>query len=74
MPNAAQANDNHNMLRSDVYADVAKRFELEFVGEKRVVYTRYRFWIYERAEEQHFEDYTTELHLLKRANLKSTKT
>ncbi|KAK2171247.1 hypothetical protein NP493_1087g00098 [Ridgeia piscesae] len=41
--NAAQANDNRNILRSDVYADVVKRFELEFVGEKRVVFARYRF-------------------------------
>ena len=39
--NAAQANDNRNVLRSDVYADVVKRFELEFVGEKRVVFARY---------------------------------
>ena len=69
--NAAQANDNRNVLRSDVYADVVKRFELEFVWEKRVVFARYRFWIYERVEEQHFDDYT---HLLMPANLKSTKT
>ena len=59
--NAAQANDNRNVLRSDVYADVVKRFELEFVGENRVVFARYRFWIYEKAEEQHFDDYTMEL-------------
>ena len=62
--NAAQANDNRNVLRSDVYADVVKRFILEFVGEKRVVFARYRFWIYETAEEQHFDDYTTKLHTL----------
>ena len=65
--NAAQVNDNRNVLRSDVYADVVKRFELEFVGEKRVVFARYRFWIYESAEEQHFDDYTTELHTLANA-------
>ena len=65
--NAAEANDNRNVLRSDVYADVVKRFELEFVGEKRVVFARYRFWIYERTEEQHFDDYTTELHTLANA-------
>ena len=65
--NAAQANDIRNVLRSDVYADVVKRFELEFVGEKRVVFARYRFWIYERTEEQHFDDYTTELHTLANA-------
>ena len=65
--NAAQANDNRNVLRSDVYADVVKRFELEFVGGKRVVFARYRFWIYERAEEQHFDDYTTALHTLANA-------
>ena len=65
--NAAQANDIRNVLRSDVYADVVKRFELEFVGEKRVVFARYRFWIYDRAEEQHFDDYTTELHTLANA-------
>ena len=29
--------------------------------------TIYRFWIYERAEEQHFDDYTTELHPLANA-------
>ncbi|KAK2161004.1 hypothetical protein NP493_1611g00025 [Ridgeia piscesae] len=65
--NAAQANDNRNVLRSDVYADVVKRFELEFVGEMRVVFARYRFWIYERAEERYFDDYTTELHTLANA-------
>ena len=59
-----QANDNRNVLRSDVYSDVVKRFELEFVWEKRVVFARYRFWINERAEEQNFDDYTTELHTL----------
>ena len=45
---------NRNMLRSDVYADVVKRFELEFVGN-------------ERAEEQHFDDNTTKLHTLANA-------
>ena len=65
--NAAQANDNRNMLRSDVYADVVKRFELEFVEGKRIVFARYRFWIYERAEERHFDDYTTKLHTLANA-------
>ena len=30
--NAAQANDNRNVLRADIYADVVKRFELESVG------------------------------------------
>ena len=65
--NAAQAKDNRNMLRSDVYADVVKRFELEFVGGKRVVFARYRFKIYERAEEQHLDNYTTELHTLANA-------
>ena len=43
--NAFQAIDNRNVLRSDVYADAVKQFELEFVGEKRVVFARYRFWI-----------------------------
>ena len=41
--NAFQAIDK--VLRSDVYADAVKQFELEFVGEKRVVFARYRFWI-----------------------------
>ena len=54
-------------LGPDVYAAVVKRFELEFVGEKRVVFAIYRFWIYERAEEEHFDDYTMELHTLANA-------
>ena len=56
--NAAQANDNRNVLRSDVYADVFKRFELEFVGEKRVLFARYRFWIYESTETTTPRNYT----------------
>ena len=55
------------LLGPDIYADVVKQFELEFVGEKRIVFARYRFWIYERAEEQHFDDYTTELNTLANA-------
>ena len=62
--NAAQINDNRNVLKSDVYADVIKRFEIEFAAENRVVCARYGYWIYERAEEQYFDNYTTELHTL----------
>ena len=65
-PPSDQPNDHRDVLRSDVYADV-KRFELDFVGETRVVFERYRFWIYERAEEHHFDDHTTELHTLANA-------
>ena len=56
--------DNRNVLRSDVYADVIKRIEIEFVAENRVVCARYGYWIYERAEEHYFDNYTTELHTL----------
>ena len=40
---------------------------MNLLGEKRVVFAKYRFWIYERAEEQHFDEYTTELHTLANA-------
>ena len=66
--NNAQANDNRNVLSSDVYADVVKRLELEFIGEKRIVYARYRFWIDETTTPRNYT------HLPMRAYLKSTKT
>ena len=73
--NAAQANDNRNVLRSDVYADVVKRFELEFVG-KSASYLRDIDSGFMRGRRNSTSTTTPRnyTHLLMRANLKSTKT
>ena len=73
--NVAQANDNRNVLRGDVYADVVKRFELEFVG-KSASYSRDIDSGFMRGRRNSTSTTTPRnyTHLLMRANLKSTKT
>jgi len=48
----------------DKYDDVIKKFETELGGEKRIVFNRYKFWAYQRAEAQTFDDYLTQLRSL----------
>ena len=50
-----------NLPMQDIYADIVKQFELEFVGEKCIVLSHHKFWNYECSEEQCFDDYATEL-------------
>jgi hypothetical protein len=45
----------------NVYNDVIKKFETELGGVKRTVFNRYKFWDYQRAEKQPFDDYLTHL-------------
>ena len=73
--NAAQANDNRNVLRSDVYADVVKRFELEFIV-KSASYSRYINSGFMRRRRNNTSTTTPRnyTHLLMRTNSKSTKT
>lgn len=54
-----------NILIKDLCVDVFKCFQLEFAGEKQVVFSRSQFW--ERSEGQCFGDYVIEIHTLSQA-------
>ena len=43
------------------------RFEQEFAGMKRVVFSRFKFWEYSGSEGQGFDEHSTELRMLAEA-------
>ena len=45
---------------------VVEKFRTHFEGRKRLVFMRYKFWSYNRAEGQSFLDYLTNLQKLAR--------
>ncbi|XP_044163427.1 uncharacterized protein LOC122947887 [Acropora millepora] len=49
------------------YKDVMDKFQREFAGMKRVVFSRYQFWDCQRGEGQPFDEYLTNLRVLSRS-------
>ena len=49
------------------YKVVLRKFQKEFAGMKRVVFARYQFWDYQRAEGQPFDEFLTQLKTLAQA-------
>ncbi len=47
-----------------VYSKVMDMFQTELTGLKRVVFSRYKFWEYNRTEAQPFEEYLNQLRIL----------
>ena len=54
-------------LGRDNYDHVVKRFDQEFAGRKRLVFSRHQFWSHQRSEGQSFDEYSTELCTLAQA-------
>ena len=46
------------------YDKVVEKFESELSGEKRVVFNRFKFWEFKRAEHQGFDDFLVKLRFL----------
>ena len=66
-PEPVEGDEESKVPSKDVYEDVLSRFEQEFVGMKRVVFSRFKFWEYSRSEGQGFDEYLTELRTLAKA-------
>ncbi len=46
------------------YDHVMTKFNKELSGDKRIVFNRFKFWGFQRAEQQPFDDYLTQLRTL----------
>ena len=66
-PEPVEGDEENKVLSKDVYEDVLSRFEQEFAGMKRVVFSRFKFWEHSRSEGQDFDEYLTELKMLAKA-------
>ena len=60
-PEPVEGDEENKVPSKDVYKDVLSRFEQEFAGMKRVVFSRFKFLEHSRSEGQGFDEYLTEL-------------
>ena len=46
------------------FDDVKAKFENELAGRKRIVFSRYQFWVYSKTAGQTFDEFLTQLRTL----------